>query len=78
METIYKEDYKNDGIFINLETTFKPYENLLYNHYKYLDKSKKYYLYCDKGVASKKAGTILDAYGYDVTRVINRPASDKE
>lgn len=72
MKTIYKDDYQGDGIFINLETSFDPYENLINNHYKYLDKSKKYYIYCDKGIRSKKVVAILEAYGYDVTRVIKR------
>jgi len=71
METICKNDYKGDGIYIDLETSYNPYENLILNHYKYLDKKKKYYFYCEKGIASKKVTEVLSAYGYDVTRVIN-------
>ena len=71
MNTIYKKDYHNEGIFINLETSYKPYSNLLNNHHKYLDKSKKYYFYCNNGVKAKKVARILEAYGYDTTLVLN-------
>lgn len=71
MKTIKKMEYNGNGVFINLDTTFVPYDNLLYNHYKYLNKKKKYYFYCNKGVKSKKVASILEAYGYDVTLVIN-------
>lgn len=70
MKIIKREDYKNDGIIINLETSFIPYENLLNNHYKYLDKHKKYYFQCAKGVKSKKVASILEAYGYDVGIIV--------
>ena len=36
---------------------------------KYFDKKKKYYIYCVKGVKSKRVTAILEAYGYNVTRV---------
>ncbi|NLL02461.1 MAG: hypothetical protein GX265_05540, partial [Mollicutes bacterium] len=29
MKTIKKENYQNEGIFINLDKDFKPYNNLL-------------------------------------------------
>ena len=45
-------------------------EKLIYNHSKYLDKSKKYFLICEKGHLSKKAVRTLSYYGYDVTQVI--------
>ncbi len=71
MKTINKKDYQNDGVFINLDTTFSPYENLLYNHYKYLNKNKKYYFYCKTGRKAKKVASILEAYGYDTTLVLD-------
>ena len=46
MKTINKKDYKKDGVFYNLDTYGSAYENLIRNHYKYFDKSKKYYFYC--------------------------------
>jgi rhodanese-related sulfurtransferase len=72
MKTIYKNEYHNDGVLINLDTSFVPYENLLNNHYKYLDKNKKYYFYCKKGIKARKVASILEAYGYDVTMVKNK------
>lgn len=71
MKVINKKDYNGDGIFINLETTFNPYDNLLYNHYKYLDKNKKYYFYCKTGKKARRVASILSAYGYDTTVVLN-------
>ena len=71
MKTIKFHEYQNDGVFINLETTFVPYENLLHNHYRYLDKKKKYYFYCKSGKKAKKVALILEAYGYDTTLVLN-------
>ena len=71
MKTIRKNEYPNDGIFIDLDKTFSPYENLLNNHYKYLDKKKKYYFYCGTGRKAKKVALILEAYGYDTTLVLN-------
>ena len=69
MKTIKINEYSHDGELINLES-FEPYEKLLYNPSLYLDKNKKYYFYCKKGIKSKKVVSILEIYGYDVTRVI--------
>ncbi len=69
MKTIKKENYQSEGIFINLDESFKPYENLLCNHQKYLNKNNKYFIYCLKGFKSKRVTAILEAYGYDVTLV---------
>ncbi len=71
MKTIKRSEYLNDGIFINLETSFIPYENLLNNHYKYLDKNKKYYFYCKSGKKAKRVALILEAYGYNTTLVLD-------
>ena len=48
-----------------------PYDKLMANYKKILDKEKKYFIYCRKGVKSKKAISILEYNGYDVTQVIN-------
>lgn len=73
---------KNMGILIDLSdpVTFQekkipgsiniPYQKLLLNYKELLDKNKKYYLTCSKGIHSQKAVSILEFYGYDVTRVI--------
>ena len=47
-----------------------PYDKLLLNHKTLLDPKKKYYLTCTKGNKSKKAVSILEFYGYDVTQAI--------
>ena len=71
MKTIKKDNYYNEGILIDLDVDYIPYDNLLCNHNKYLNKNNQYYIYCKKGIKSKKVTAILEAYGYDVTLVIN-------
>ncbi len=71
MNTIKRKDYLNDGVFINLDVSYVPYERLLYNHYKYLDKNKKYYFYCKSGRKARRVASILEAYGYDTTLVLD-------
>ncbi len=56
-----KEHYQNS---INI-----PYNKLLLNYKSLLDKNKKYFITCTKGHKSKKAVSILEFYGYDVTQV---------
>ena len=46
-----------------------PYDILLLNHKKLLDKNKKYYIVCSLGSKSRKAVSILEFYGYDVTQL---------
>lgn len=70
MKTIKIMDFKHDGELINLDNYNEPYEKLLYNPSLYLDKNKKYYFFCKNGIKSKKVVSILEIYGYDVTRVI--------
>lgn len=70
MKTIKISEFKHDGVLINLDKEYEPYEKLLYNPSLYLDKNKKYYFYCKNGVKSKKVVSILEIHGYDVTRVI--------
>ena len=82
VKRINKEEYnKTLGVLIDIEdsNTFNeshidgainiPYERLLVNHKELLDKGKKYYIYCRKGFKSRKAVSILEFYGYDVTQV---------
>ena len=70
MKTIYRKDYQNDGVLINLDTQFIPFDNLLNNHNKYLNKNNKYYFYCKKVKKLKKVTSILEAYGYNTTLVL--------
>lgn len=79
MKKILFKDYENSmGVFININSQNSHifdneinvnYENLLINHKEILDKNKKYFIYCNGGVKSKKAVSILEFYGYDVTLV---------
>ena len=46
-----------------------PYNELIFNHNKYLDKNKKYFLICSGGIKSKRATNILTVYGYDVVNI---------
>ena len=69
MKTINLNEYTHDGELINLDE-LDTYEKLLYNPSLYLDKDKKYYFYCKKGIKSKKVVSILEIYGYNVVRVI--------
>lgn len=80
MKKVLLKDYRsNMGIFIDINNNDNnvvngsvhiPYERLLINHSELLDKNKKYYIYCNGGIKSKKAVNILEFYGYDVTLVI--------
>ncbi len=46
-------------------------DRLLMDHQKYLEKGKKYFIICNKGFLSKKAVSMLEYFGYDVTQVIH-------
>ncbi len=41
-----------------------PYESLISYPEKYLRKDKRYYIYCQKGITSKKVVSILNREGY--------------
>lgn len=82
MKTILLSEFKNYmGTFIDVNYTNSnvvqnsvhiPYENLLVNHRELLDKNKKYYIYCNGGIKSRKVVNILQYYGYDVTLVVKK------
>ena len=46
-----------------------PYNELLNNYRKYLNKQDKYYLYCKSGKLSKRLSTILSYLGYNVIKL---------
>jgi len=46
-----------------------PYDKLMLNYKTLLDKKKSYYIVCHKGTKSRKAVSILEFYGYDVTQL---------
>lgn len=47
-----------------------PYEVLLYNRERLLNKDETYYIYCQGGHKSKRAVNVLNLYGYNVIQVI--------
>lgn len=61
------EKYNNNHIPNSINI---PLEKLLSNFNKYLDKDKKYYIYCQKGVQSRKVCQILTNSGYNVINII--------
>lgn len=60
------EKYNNNHI---LNAKNIPMEKLLINPSKYLDKLQKYYIYCQKGIQSRKLCQILLRDGYKVVNV---------
>ena len=62
-----KDDYNKKHINGSINI---PYNELIFNHSKYLNKNNKYFLICSGGILSKKATNILSIYGYDVTNVV--------
>ena len=60
------EKYNNRHIMnaINI-----PAQQLLARPEKYLERTKKYYIYCQKGIQSRKMCQILSTNGYNVVNV---------
>jgi len=58
----YKEDHHPLSINIYYDTLLLHYKDLL-------NKEEKYFIVCKNGHKSKKAVSILEYYGYDVTQV---------
>ena len=46
-----------------------PYDKLMLNYKTLLEKNKPYFIVCAKGTKSRKAVSILEFYGYDVTQM---------
>lgn len=45
-------------------------DRLLLNYKTLLNKTKRYYIVCNKGYLSRKVVSVLEFYGYDVTQVV--------
>ena len=43
-----------------------PYDDLINNYRRYLNKTESYYLYCKSGKLSKRATIIVSSLGYKV------------
>ncbi len=70
MKRLKYSDYSGDGVLINLDIEYIPYQKLIYEPEKYLNRNKKYYFKCKHGVKSKEVVSILELKGYDVTQLI--------
>lgn len=46
-----------------------PYDELINNYRKYLNKNERYYLYCKSGKLSKRAVMVLSSLGYNVFKL---------
>lgn len=46
-----------------------PYDELINNYRKYLNKTESYYLYCKSGKLSKRAVIVLSSLGYKVFKL---------
>lgn len=60
-------DYKENPT-INSKNIYA--DKLLMNYKVLLDKNKKYFIICNKGMLSKKVVNMLEYLGYDVTQVL--------
>ena len=47
-----------------------PYNKLITNPENYLDKDKTYYIYCQRGVTSKRLCILLNKKGYNLINII--------
>ena len=56
----FKEYHLNGSINI-------PYDDLINNYRRYLNKTESYYLYCKSGKLSKRVVAVLSYLGYNVT-----------
>ena len=63
---IRSEEKYNDNHILNAYNI--PYNKLLINPNNYLEKNKTYYVYCQKGITSKKICNILNDKGYNLIK----------
>lgn len=70
MRTIKLSEYKNDGVFINLDIEYIPYQKLIFEPEKYLNKHTTYYFKCHRGIKSREVVESLEKKGYKAIRVI--------
>lgn len=47
-----------------------PYTKLITNPENYLDKDKTYYVYCQRGITSKRLCILLNRKGYNLINII--------
>lgn len=63
-----KSSYEEGHVYNSINI---PVGKLLNNPSLYLDKEKKYYIYCSYGTRSKRTCELLRILGYDVVNVID-------
>lgn len=64
IRSVEKFNHKHINNSINI-----PFEQMILNFNKYLSKKEKYYIYCQKGVQSRKMCQLLKNNGYNVINV---------
>ena len=47
-----------------------PFDKLILSPNNYIDKNKTYYVYCQRGIKSKKLCLILNSKGYNLINII--------
>lgn len=57
----------NNGYILNSKNI--PMQQLIIRPEKYLNKFEKYYIYCQKGIQSRKVCQILSNNGYNVVNI---------
>lgn len=70
MKTIKMSEMPNDGVYIDLDVSFIPYQKILFNPSKYFNMYTKYYFHCKHGIKSKEVVNYLSRLGYNVTQVV--------
>ena len=64
---IRSEEKYNDNHILNAYNI--PYDKLLICPNNYIEKDKVYYIYCQKGITSRKLCNILNSKGYNVINI---------
>ena len=71
MGTLIDVQEKNEYLKNNIPGSINiPFNELIFNHSKYLNKNKTYFIICKGGHKSKRAANILRVYGYNTYNVI--------
>lgn len=70
MNNIIDVDSAADFLINHLPNSVNiPYNKLINNHKKYLNKDTEYKIVCKKGFQSKRTVAILKVYGYNVSKI---------
>lgn len=61
------QSYNNNHIDNSINI---PYQELIINPNKYLNRNTKYFIYCQKGITSRRICNLLYNQGYNVVNII--------